>query len=193
MIRSAAKLAWMPRRDIDRAQGWLMPPALEELVDEDHPVRVAVAFVQALSPEQWAETGINLLPQRKGAPANHSRPLLSLRLYGFTLGIRSSRSLERACRERLQFIWLAGGLTPDHNTLWRFWRMHSDDLRRLLRLTVELAAELGPGRLGAAGRGRHQDPGRRLQPLDARRRTAGASRPAGDQADRGDRAAPAVR
>lgn len=132
----------MPWRYVNRVQGWLMPPALEDLVDEDHPARVVAAFVEALRPEHWAEIGISLIPARMGAPAYHPRPLLSVWLYGFMVGVRSARGLERACREQLPFIWLAGGLTPDHNTLWRFYRAHRAGLRRLLPRTVELAAKL---------------------------------------------------
>ena len=32
---------------------------------------------------------------------------------------------------------------PDHNTLWRFWRAHRDDMRRLLPMTVHAAARMG--------------------------------------------------
>lgn len=132
----------MPWRDGSRQQGWLMPPALEELVDEDHPARVVAGFVDTLTPDHWSQMGISLLPRRTGTPAYHPRPLLAVWLYGFMVGVRSSRGLEAACREQLPFIWLAGGLTPDHNTLWRFYQEHREGMRRLLRLTVQVAAEL---------------------------------------------------
>lgn len=107
----------MPWRDSNRQQGWLMPPALEELLDDHHPARVVAAFIDSLSTEHWSEIGISLLPRRMGTPAYHRRTLLSLWLYGFMVGVRSSRGLEAAYREQLPFIWLVGGLTPDHNTL----------------------------------------------------------------------------
>ena len=58
-------------------------------------------------------------------------------------GVRSSRRLETACREQLALQWLSGFQQPDHNTLWRFYQQHRQQLRGLLRHTVQIAARLG--------------------------------------------------
>lgn len=65
----------------------------------------------------------------------------SIWLYGFMTGVRSSRKLEEACHERIPFIWLAGRYRPDHNTLWRFYQAHRDEMRILLRRTVRIAVK----------------------------------------------------
>ena len=132
----------MPWRDLNREQGWLMPPSLDDLIGLDHPARVVAAFVDALPGDQWSELGIETEPRRMGVPAYHPKALLGVWLYGFMTGVRSTRKLEAACREQLPFIWLAGGQQPDHNTLWRFYQSHRDGLRQLLRLTVRTAADL---------------------------------------------------
>ena len=64
-------------------------------------------------------------------------------LYGFMIGIRSSRKLEGACRDQIPFLWLTGMQWPDHNTLWRFYQGHRDDMRGLLRRTVRTAVKAG--------------------------------------------------
>ena len=132
----------MPWRALQREQGWLMPPTLEELLTEDHPARVAAAFVDSLTRAEWSELGIDLRGRRMGARAYHPRALLGVWLYGFMNGVRSTRKLEAACREQLPYLWLAGGQRPDHNTLWRFWQQHRLGLRRLLNKTVRAIARL---------------------------------------------------
>ena len=78
-----------------------------------------------------------------GTPAYHPRALLSVWLYGFMTGIRSSRKLEAACRDQISFLWLTGWQRPDHNTLWRFYQAHRAAMRSLLKHTVRTAVQVG--------------------------------------------------
>ena len=133
----------MPWREWDREQVWLMPPSLDEVLADDHPARLVAAFVDSLTAAEWAELGVDLAGQPLGAPAYHPRALLGIWLYGFMTGVRSARRLETACREQLALQWLSGYQQPDHNTLWRFYREHRNQLRGLLRHTVQIAARLG--------------------------------------------------
>ncbi|MDE2868112.1 MAG: transposase [Chloroflexota bacterium] len=72
-------------------------------------------------------------------PADHPRALLSVWVYGFMTGVRSSRKLEAACREQLPYLWLTGCQTPDHMTLWRFYAAHRAGMRHLFTRTVRTA------------------------------------------------------
>ena len=114
----------MPLRDIDPEQMWLLPPTLDELLPSDHPARFVAEFVDALDREDWAEMDVAIDGDPLGAPAYHPRALLSVWLYGFMNGIRSSRKLEAACRDQIPHLWLTGWQHPDHNTLWRFYKGH---------------------------------------------------------------------
>ena len=133
----------MPWREWDREQVWLMPPSLDEVLADDHPARLVAAFVDSLTAAEWAELGVDLAGQPLGAPAYHPRALLGIWLYGFMTGVRSARRLETAGREQLALQWLSGYQQPDHNTLWRFYQQHRNQLRGLLRHTVQIAARLG--------------------------------------------------
>ena len=133
----------MPLRTLQREQAWLLPPTLDALLPEDHPARFVAAFVDGLDLVTWAELEIELYGDPLGAPAYHPRALLSIWLYGFMTGIRSSRKLETACRDQIPFLWLTGWQQPDHNTLWRFYRAHRPALRRLLKHTVATAVDVG--------------------------------------------------
>ena len=133
----------MPLRPVNREQAWLLPPALDELLAQDHPARFVGAFVDGLPRDAWSEMEIDLDGDPLGAPAYHPKVLLNVWLYGFMHGIRSSRKLEVACREQIPFLWLTGWQHPDHNTLWRFYQIHRQSMRWLLKCTVRTAVEVG--------------------------------------------------
>src|SRR6266536_3124415 len=101
-------------------QSSLFPPSLDELVPDDHPVRVIEAFVAALDLGdlgfERAEPGV------MGRPAYDPADLLKLYLYGYLNRIRSSRILERETKVNIEVMWLLGKLTPDFKTIADFRR-----------------------------------------------------------------------
>ena len=129
-------------RDMPREQAWLLPPSLDELLPLDHPARFVAELVDALDRDDWKELGVEIEGDPLGAPAYHPRALLSVWLYGFVAGIRSSRKLEAACRDQIPYLWLTGWQHPDHNTLWRFYKDHRQTTRGLLKRTVRTAVAL---------------------------------------------------
>ena len=133
----------MPLRPFNREQAWLLPPSLDELIPADHPARFIAAFVDGLDAETWEEMEIGLAGDPMGAGAYHPRALLSIWVYGFMTGVRSTRKLEAACRDQISYMWLAGMQRPDHNTLWRFYRAHRERMRALMRRTVRTAVKAG--------------------------------------------------
>ena len=133
----------MPLRPLQREQAWLLPPSLDELLSEDHPARFVAAFVDGLSTATLAELAIDREGEALGAPAYHPCALLSVWLYGFMTGVRSSRKLEAACHDQIPLLWLTGCQQPDHNTLWRFYRAHRPAMCRLLKETVAIAVGIG--------------------------------------------------
>jgi transposase len=133
----------MPNRPFSREGTWLLPPTLEELLPADHPARYVAAFVDGLDRAAWGELGVAPDGAVRGAPAYHPRVLLGVWLYGFMDGVRSSRKLEQACRDRVPYLWLTGWQRPDHHTLWRFYQGHRAALRRLLKRTVRVAVAAG--------------------------------------------------
>ena len=132
----------MPLRDMDREQIWLLPPSLDELLPLDHPGRFVAEFVDGLDREGWAELGVEIEGDPRGAPAYHPRALLCVWLYGFMTGLRSCRKLEAACRDQIPYLWLTGWQHPDHNTLWRFYKAHRQAMRELFKRTVRTAVAM---------------------------------------------------
>jgi transposase len=124
----------------DYGQQFLLPPALEDWAPKDHPVRYIREFVDQ---QDLAKLGFAMPISKEGRPAYAPSLLLKIWLYGYYHRLRSTRKLEAACRDQVSLIWLSGIITPDHNSLWRFWRDNKAALRRLFKQSVELAVKAG--------------------------------------------------
>lgn len=124
----------------DYGQQFLLPPALEDWVPQDHPARFLREFVEQLD---LAALGFAMPMALEGRPAYAPSLLLKIWLYGYFHRIRSTRKLEAACRDHLPLLWLSGMIAPDHNSLWRFWRDNQKALRAIFKQTVQLAVKAG--------------------------------------------------
>ena len=109
----------MAYRHGNRGQMALLPQSIEEYVSKDDPVRAYDAFVEALD---FDELGIEIDPNKVGNSQYDPRAMLKLFVYGYSYGVRSSRKLERETYHNISFIWLMGGLKPDHKTIAEFRR-----------------------------------------------------------------------
>lgn len=131
-------------RPYDQNQAFLLPPSLNDFLEESHPARMINDIVDRLELKRLTERYGPM-----GQPAYHPRMMLKVILYGFTVGIFSSRKLQRACQENLAFKYLAGMETPAFKTFIEFRRRHRKDMKAVFVQTVKLARELGLANLGA--------------------------------------------
>lgn len=117
----------------------MLPPSLEELIPEEHLVRVVNRMVDQidLSP---------LLAKYKGGGASsyHPRMMLKVLVYAYAEKIYSSRRIAKALRENVNFMWLSGGNRPDFRTIngFRSGTM-KEVVREVFAAVVELLAEEG--------------------------------------------------
>lgn len=93
----------------------LLPPSLNELIDEHHLVRVVNQVVDAMDITA-------LLNQYKGGgtTAYHPRMLLKVLLYAYSVKIYTGRKIAKALRQDIHFMWLAGMSHPDFRTINNF-------------------------------------------------------------------------
>ena len=124
----------------DYGQQFLFPPALEDWVAPDHPVRFLREFVDGCD---LAALGFVRPAALEGRPPYAPSLLLKIWLYGYYFRLRATRKLETACRDHVPLLWLAGLIVPDHNSLWRFWRDNKKALRALFKQTVQVALSAG--------------------------------------------------
>jgi hypothetical protein len=83
----------------DRSQSALFPLSLDELIPDDHLVRVIEACISLLDFEQLGFDKAR--PKATGRPSYDPADLLKLYLYGYFQRIRSSRRLEAECQRHL--------------------------------------------------------------------------------------------
>jgi len=129
----------MAYRHGDRRQSILFPQSIDEYIPEEAPVRAYNAFVDSLD---FDELDIDLDPHKVGCPQYDPKAMLNLLVYGYSYGIRSSRKLEREAHYNLSFIWLIGGLKPDHKTIAEFRRNNKSALKKVLKQCARLCIEL---------------------------------------------------
>lgn len=122
-----------------RGQAALFPVVLDDLVPDDHAVRVIDAFVAGLD---LGELGFEKAqPAATGRPPYDPGDLLRLYLYGYLNQVRSSRRLERECGRNVEVMWLLHRLAPDHKTIADFRRMNAAPFKAVCRSFVRFCAE----------------------------------------------------
>lgn len=123
----------------NRKQIGLFPQSIEEYVSEDNVVRVYDFFVESLN---FEELGIEIDSSRVGNSQYDPKTMLKLLVYGYSYGVKSSRKLERECHHNISFIWLMGGMRPDHKTIAEFRRKNRLALHGVLRQCAKLCIKL---------------------------------------------------
>lgn len=125
----------------DRAQTTLFPPCVDDWIDEENPVRVVDAFVDALDLAELGFAGVE--PAATGRPSYHPSVLLKLYIYGYLNQIQSSRRLEREADRNVELMWLVGRLVPDHKTIADFRRDNGAAIKQVCSRFVLLCREMG--------------------------------------------------
>ena len=124
----------------NREQVSMFPASIEEYVGEEAPVRAYDAIVDALD---FNSIGIKVDENQVGNPEYDPVSMLKLLLYGYSYGVRSSRKLERETHYNVSFIWLMGGLKPDHKTIAEFRRGNKKALKKVLKQCARLCIKFG--------------------------------------------------
>ena len=122
----------LPRlRHAERSQIEWRPFSLDQLVAEDHRVRLVWRFVEGLDLTPLL-AAIKAVDGHAGHPPADPRILMALWLYATVKGIGSARELARLCEEHVAFRWLCGGVSMNAKTLADFRVDHGAVLEQLL-------------------------------------------------------------
>ena len=125
---------------LDRDQAMLFSPTLDAMLSEDHPVRLFEEMLRTLYDWSAWESQYVLV---SGQPPIHPRVLAGAILYGMSRRLRSSRQLEDACINRMDFLWLTEGRQIDHSTFAGFRTKFEEELKGLFKGLCRGAMKLG--------------------------------------------------
>ena len=114
----------------DREQALLLPPSLREWLAEDH---LAWFVLDAVDELDLAAFYGEYREDGWGRAAFDPAMMVALLVYAYAIGERSSRAIERRCREDVAFRVIAANQVPDHATIARFRVRHQDAAGRLPR------------------------------------------------------------
>jgi len=102
-------------KDYNPNQLMLLPSSLEELIPLNHSGRTVHQIIERID-----LTSVYARYSENGSSSYHPKLLLKILVYGYLENCYSSRKLEKAIRENIVYMWLAGLQRPDHHTINRF-------------------------------------------------------------------------
>jgi transposase len=86
--------------------------------------------------------------ETRGAPPFDPAEMVCLLLYGYSVGVFSSRKIALACERNLAFLAIVGQHRPDFRTISDFRKIHLDAFHDVFIEVLRLAAEAGMVQLG---------------------------------------------
>ena len=124
----------------NQGEQWLLPPSLDELVPQNHFVRIVSKTVDELEIEEV------FARNTKGGGASRYNPVMLLKvlIYCYMTGIYSSRQIAKQCRENVNVMWLTGFQKPDFRTINAFRSEKlKDSIEEIFVSTVRLLNRKG--------------------------------------------------
>ena len=130
---------YVPEQDL------LLPPSLRDWLPEGH-----LAFFVSDLVDQLDLSAIMTVyeDEERGYPPYHPVMLTKVLVYGYCVGVFSSRRIQRRLIEDVAFRVLAAGNQPDFRTIADFRKRHLVPLRGFFEQVLRLARELGAPRVG---------------------------------------------
>jgi len=129
----------------DREQVFLMPPDARDWLPEGHLAWFVLWSVERMD---LAAFYASYRLDGWGRAAFEPKLMVSLLLYAYARGERSSRGIERRCVEDVAYRVIAAHQTPDHATIARFRARHEAPLAELFSSVLSLCREAGLVKVG---------------------------------------------
>lgn len=129
---------------VRRDELMLLPPDVRDWLPADHVVWFLLDVIAALD-----TSALHRRARLGGAGRAPYDPdmLLAVLVYAYAGGLRSSRKIEKRCKEDVAFMVLSGLCRPDHVTISRFRKDSTDVMDDLFDQILVLCAKAGLGNL----------------------------------------------
>lgn len=129
-------------RRAERRQVEMVTTALDELLPQDHWVRLVWAHVEKLDLSEFLE-GIRAIDGHRGRDATDPHILLCLWLVALSEGVGSARRLEELCTRDVVYRWILGGVTVNRDLLASFRSNRKKELDGLLSQNIAAMMKAG--------------------------------------------------
>src|SRR5713226_1633972 len=130
---------YLPEQDL------LLPPSLRDWLPEDHLVYCVSDVVDQLDLSAIESV---YEEEDRGQPPYHPRMMTKILVYGYCVGVFSSRRIQKRLAEDVAFRVLAAGNQPDFRTISDFRKLHLKALEELFQQVLRLVLEMGALKLG---------------------------------------------
>src|SRR5438094_4446883 len=126
-------------------QDLLLPPSLRDWLPENH-----LAYCVSDVVDQLDLSTIEAVYEEedRGQPPYHPRMMTKVLLYGYCVGVFSSRRIQKGLVEDVAFRVLAAGNQPEFRTIADFRKLHLQALEKLFQQVLRLVLEVGALKLG---------------------------------------------
>jgi transposase len=126
-------------------QELLLPPSLRDWLPENHLAYFVSDVVDNLDLSAMDAVYGN---EKRGQPPYDPRMMTKVLVYGYCVGVFSSRRIERRLVEDIAFRVLAAGNQPDFRTISDFRKIHLKTLEGLFEQVLKIALEAGAMKIG---------------------------------------------
>jgi transposase len=126
-------------------QDLLLPPSLRDWLPENHLVYCVSDVVDQLDLSAIESV---YEEEDRGQPPYHPRMMTKILVYGYCVGVFSSRRIQKRLTEDVAFRVLAAGNQPDFRTIADFRKLHLQALEGLFQQVLRLVLEVGALKLG---------------------------------------------
>jgi len=130
-------------KNYQQNQGQLLPQSLNDSISADHTARLINQVIDEMD-LSFIESKYSALGQK----AYNPKMLFKVLVYGYTIGVRSSRKIADRLNEDIVFMWLAGRSTPDFRTIADFRKDKLVDVKQTFVEVLGLCRLLGMIRIG---------------------------------------------
>ncbi len=125
----------------DRDQSYFEMGSYRDLVGPDEAVWTVIEVVESFD---LSEIYARYEPVSAGGrKAYDPKMMLTLLVFGYCEGKRSSRELEAACRRDVMYRTITAGMTPDHATIAKFRQVTDDVIEGLFLHVLEACSDAG--------------------------------------------------
>ena len=129
----------------DPDQQLLLPAALQEWLPDDH---LAYFISDVVDQLDLSSITARYEGERRGGPPYHPRMMVKVLLYGYCIGVASSRRIAQRLHEDIAFRVLAANNTPDFRTISDFRKDHLAALSGLFLQVLAFCQRAGLVKLG---------------------------------------------